>query len=135
MCSHTNVPLAKRSVTRNTSTEKSETDGRRGNRQMEKRDQQKAWRQQILEVQTWKKVRDWQEPLCGTPCFFEERVMVDMRVVCPQDVQDNVYIPNGFSSSIFFTSVWTSILHSITNSGLREDKISAGIDRGFFLPP
>ena len=66
-----------------------------------KREQQKAWKKQILEVQTWRQVSG---PAGAVMCetrvlgmnlpqwhtlLFEGQVAVDMRVVCPQDEKQN----------------------------------------------
>ena len=60
------------------------------------REQQKAWRQQIFKVQTWRQVRGPAGAgMCETRklgyqvvavAHVATQVAVDMRVVCPQDV-------------------------------------------------
>ena len=64
-----------------------------------RREQQKAWRKQIFDVQRWKRVRGSADTvMCETrdlgiqwplwcTLLFEGQVPVDMRVVCPQDVK------------------------------------------------
>ena len=63
------------------------------------KEQQKAWRKQIFEVQTWRQVTGAAGAfVCETrdlgikwsqwhTLLFERQVAVDMRVVCPQDVK------------------------------------------------
>ena len=65
-----------------------------------RKEQLKAWRKQIFEVQTWKPVEGQAGAvMCETPdlgtkwpqwqhtLLFEGQVPVDMRVACPQDVK------------------------------------------------
>ena len=63
------------------------------------KEQQKAWRKQVLEAQTWRQVRGRAGAvMCETrdlsikwpqrhTLLFEGHVSVDTRVLCPQDVK------------------------------------------------